>query len=80
MPIDGMHIIIGVSAPYQTLVEEAHATRILMRMQETKGALEFHTDLIRYYARYGSLQSTASNRPCISGVACLSPLLFPRID
>jgi hypothetical protein len=39
-----------VGADYKVCADEAHSNRILMRMQETKGSLEFHPDLIRYYA------------------------------
>eukprot|EP01052_Picozoa_sp_SAG31_P038357 SAG31_NODE_5110_length_2738_cov_1.601743_1_plen_479_part_10 len=50
MPFHGQQILIAVGASFDVLVDEAHRTRVLMRLQETKGTLEFHKDLIRYYA------------------------------
>eukprot|EP01051_Picozoa_sp_SAG22_P009630 SAG22_NODE_815_length_7037_cov_6.192130_3_plen_437_part_00 len=63
VPIDGKTIIIALSAPLETLVDEANTTRILMRLQETKGSLEFHSDLIRYYAsNHGGLNEWVDDR------------------
>ena len=42
--------IIAVGAPHHVLVEEAGMTKLLMRMAESKGAMEFHPDLLQYYA------------------------------
>jgi hypothetical protein len=50
LPVDRKVIVIAVGAAYDILVDEAHHTRIFMRLQETKGSMEFHEDLIRYYA------------------------------
>jgi hypothetical protein len=50
VPPHGNQVTLAVGAPYSVLVDEAHTTKILMRLQETKGTMEFHRDLIRYYA------------------------------
>jgi hypothetical protein len=50
VPSHGAHVTLAVGAPYKSLVDEAHATRTLMRLQEAKGTMPFHRDLIRYYA------------------------------
>ena len=42
--------IIAVGAPHHVLVEEAGMTKLLMRLAESKGAMEFHPDLLQYYA------------------------------
>eukprot|EP01051_Picozoa_sp_SAG22_P008353 SAG22_NODE_632_length_8376_cov_4.201160_2_plen_508_part_00 len=56
LPIDGKTIIITVAADYDVLVDEADTTNILMRLQETKGAIPFRKDLIRYYnSNHGGL-------------------------
>lgn len=49
LPIDGKHLIMAVGARQEIMVDEAHTMEVLMRMQETKGQLEFHPDLQRYY-------------------------------
>ena len=50
IPIDGKQLIIAVGATHAVLVDEAQQMKLLMRMQETKGTMEFHQDLLRYYA------------------------------
>jgi hypothetical protein len=50
LPLNRKSVIIAVGAAYDILIDEAHNTGLSMRMQETKGAMEFHTDLIRYYS------------------------------
>ena len=47
---DGSKIILLVGAPYETLANEAHFTRIKLRMQETKGQLKFDKGLTHFYA------------------------------
>lgn len=36
--------------PYQFLIDEAHATKLLIRLRETKGQVPFHQELISFYA------------------------------
>jgi hypothetical protein len=63
LPVDRKVCIIAVGADYETLVDEAHTTNILMRLQETKGAMEFHSDLIRYYSsNHGGLNEYDDGR------------------
>ena len=50
IPIDGRHLILAVGACHDILVDEAANQSMLMRCQETKGALAFHPDLLRFYA------------------------------
>eukprot|EP01043_Picozoa_sp_COSAG02_P077133 COSAG02_NODE_16733_length_1060_cov_0.903226_2_plen_161_part_00 len=42
--------IVAIGAPHHVLVEEAATTKLLMRLQESKGSMEFHPDLMQYYA------------------------------
>ena len=42
--------IIAIGAPHHVLVEEAAQAKLLMRLAETKGSMEFHPDLLPYYA------------------------------
>jgi hypothetical protein len=61
IPIDGRHLIVAVGARHKILVEEAEVVEMLMRMQETKGAFEFHPDLIRFYSsNHGGLNEFQS--------------------
>jgi hypothetical protein len=46
----GGELLIMAGLPYKYLVEEAHETRMLIRLKETKGLAPFHRDLIQYYA------------------------------
>jgi hypothetical protein len=50
VPIDCKTIIVAIGASHEILVDEATDLKMLMRLQETKGALEFHPDLMRFYA------------------------------
>jgi hypothetical protein len=50
LPVHRHYMIVAVGADYKVCIDEAYSNRILMRMQDTKGSLEFHPDLIRYYA------------------------------
>ena len=61
--LDGTQLIIRVGAPKEVLINEAHHTRIQMRLQETKGQLEFHQDLLRFYAtNHGGLNEFKMNQ------------------
>lgn len=61
--LDGTQLIIRVGAPEDVLINEAHQTRIKMRLQETKGQLEFHQDLLRFFAtNHGGLNEFHLNR------------------
>ena len=63
VPNGGKTIIISVGASYDILVDEAQAISMPMRMQETKGTMEFHKDLIRYYASsHGGLNEYQDGR------------------
>lgn len=42
--------IIAIGAPHRVLVEEATNAKVLMRLAESKGSMEFHPDLLKYYA------------------------------
>ena len=42
--------IIAVGAPHHVLVEEAAHAKLIMRLAETKGSMEFRPDLLQYYA------------------------------
>ncbi len=62
--IDQKSLIIAFGAPHRILVEEAAETKILMRLQETKGALEFHEDLLHYYcSSHGGLNEYINGPP-----------------
>lgn len=64
IPIDGKQLIIAVGAPHSVLVDEAQHMKLLMRMQETKGTMEFHQDLLRYYAtNHGGLNEYVKGPP-----------------
>jgi|EP01046_Picozoa_sp_COSAG06_P012677 hypothetical protein len=61
--LDGTQLIMRVGAPHEVLINEAHHTRIKMRLQESKGQLEFHQDLLRFFAtNHGGLNEFAMNR------------------
>ena len=61
--LDGTQLIIRVGAPMEVLINEAHQTKIQMRLQETKGQLEFHQDLLRFYAtNHGGLNEFKLNQ------------------
>ena len=47
---DGKSLIVQIGASLNVLVEEAHISRISIRLQETKGILPFHRDLLEFYA------------------------------
>ena len=56
IPIDGRHLIIAVGAGHEVMIDEASAMKVLMRMQETKGSIEFHPDLLRFFnSNHGGL-------------------------
>ena len=56
--------IIAIGAPHDVLVDEAQQMKLLMRMQETKGTMEFHQDLLRYYAtNHGGLNEYIPGPP-----------------
>jgi hypothetical protein len=48
---DDRSIILCVGATHSVLVEEAHRAKVPMRVSNTRGALNFHKDLMKYYAR-----------------------------
>jgi hypothetical protein len=50
IPIDQRYLIVAIGARHDVLVDEASYTKMLMRLQESKGSLPFHEDLIKYYA------------------------------
>eukprot|EP01052_Picozoa_sp_SAG31_P020617 SAG31_NODE_1559_length_7882_cov_4.247591_2_plen_417_part_00 len=50
LPVHGRHIILAVGARHDILVDEAHAMKMQMRLQETKGTMPFNRELIRYFA------------------------------
>ena len=52
VPMDRRFLIIAVGATQATLIDEATNMKLLMRLQESKGGLEFHPDLMRYYAAF----------------------------
>jgi hypothetical protein len=63
LPVHRHYIIVAVGADYKVCIDEAYSNRILMRMQDTKGSLEFHPDLIRYYAsNHGGLNEYVDGR------------------
>jgi hypothetical protein len=47
---DGNTLYLLVYAPEDVLVNEAHFNKVQVRIQETKGQLRFHEDLVRYMA------------------------------
>jgi hypothetical protein len=51
-----------IGAPHNVLVEEASTIKLLMRMAESKGAMEFHPDLVHYYASEHGGLNEYSNR------------------
>ena len=66
IPIDGRQLIVAVGAPHSVLVDEAQQMKLLMRMQETKGTMEFHQDLLRYYAtNHGGLNEYRRTPPLV---------------
>ena len=50
IPIDHRYLILAIGAPMAVLIDEADQMKLLMRLQETKGSMEFHQDLIHFYA------------------------------
>ena len=54
--------IIAVGARHQVLVEEAAHAKLVMRLAETKGSMEFRPDLLHYYASYHGGLSEYKNR------------------
>ena len=50
IPIDHRYLILAIGAPHKVLVDEASHMKLLMRLQETKGSMEFQEDLLQYYA------------------------------
>jgi hypothetical protein len=64
IPIDGKRLIIAIGATHQVLVDEASEMKLLMRMQESKGAIEFHEDLLHYYcSNHGGLNEYVAEAP-----------------
>lgn len=62
--MDGKKLIVVVGANHSVLVDEAQQMKLLMRMQETKGTMEFHQDLLRYYAtNHGGLNEYVDKPP-----------------
>ena len=62
MSLDGTQLILRVGAPHEVLMNEAHHTGIKMRLQETKGQMGFHQDLVRFFAtNHGGLNEFAMN-------------------
>eukprot|EP01048_Picozoa_sp_COSAG05_P015980 COSAG05_NODE_1997_length_3729_cov_2.409091_2_plen_536_part_00 len=56
IPIDGRTIIIGVGARFDVLLDEATVQKVQMRLEETKGLVNFHPDLVRFYnSNHGGL-------------------------
>lgn len=47
---DRRHVMITLAATVDILAQEAKLSRMHMRMAETKGMMEFHPDLISFYA------------------------------
>ena len=41
IPIDQRYLILAIGAPQDVLIDEAREMELLMRLQESKGALEF---------------------------------------
>eukprot|EP01047_Picozoa_sp_COSAG01_P002892 COSAG01_NODE_81_length_27820_cov_22.659753_8_plen_958_part_00 len=57
---DKSRLILIIGAPYDVLIDEAGQRRLLMRMQETKGHIDFHIDLIPFFAsNHGGLNECA---------------------
>ena len=52
IPMDRRFLIISIGAPQSILVDEAYNMGLLMRLQESKGGIEFHPDLMRYFAAF----------------------------
>eukprot|EP01043_Picozoa_sp_COSAG02_P026908 COSAG02_NODE_1564_length_11912_cov_7.524676_2_plen_1114_part_00 len=50
IPIDHRYLILAIGAPMSILIDEAASMKLLMRLQETKGSLEFHEDLLHFFA------------------------------
>ena len=48
---DDRRIILCIGATHAVLVEEAHMAKISMRVGNTRGALHFHKDLMKHYAK-----------------------------
>lgn len=64
IPLSGKQLIIAIGAPHHILVDEASELRLLMRMQESKGSMEFHEDLMHYYnTNHGGLNEYRTDAP-----------------
>ncbi len=48
---DDRSIILCIGATQKILVEEAHLAKVPMRVANTRGALNFHKDLMKYFAK-----------------------------
>jgi hypothetical protein len=49
---DDRRIILMIGATHEVLVKEAHECQVPMRVENTRGAMGFHEDLTKYYARF----------------------------
>jgi hypothetical protein len=63
VPIDHRYLILAIGAPMSVLIDEASHMNLLMRLQESKGAMEFHEDLIHFYAsNHGGLNEYKNHK------------------
>ena len=63
IPIDHRYLILAIGAPQKVLVDEASHMKLLMRLQETKGSMEFQEDLLQYYAsNHGGLNEYKNHK------------------
>ena len=63
IPIDHRYLILAIGAPHKVLVDEASHMKLLMRLQETKGSMEFQEDLLQYYAsNHGGLNEYKNHK------------------
>jgi hypothetical protein len=54
--------IIAIGAPHHVLVQEATHAKLLMRLAESKGSMEFHPDLVHFYAsNHGGLSEYSNH-------------------
>ena len=63
VPMDQKSVILGVGATLETLIDEAAHMKTLMRLQESKGTMEFQPELMHFYAsHHGGLNEFSNNK------------------
>ena len=62
---NGAEIYVMVGLDYTHLVEEAHETKMMIRLRETKGMVQFHREVLPAAQPQAHQQSTASSYKCL---------------